>query len=93
MGAMQEEQARGRTTPHWPSERPALEKQEPVRRASIETGAALTLASALVLVIKHVLGTDLSIEDALIIVSAIGLTANYLSGEVARLKVSAPEKK
>lgn len=87
-------QATGRTTPHWPTERyvPPPKKQEPVRRATVETGAGMILGSALVLIMKHVFKTDLSIEDALIVVSAVGLVANYLSGEVARLRVWAPEK-
>lgn len=95
MGAIQEDQA----TLHFPSGEPRPlytppppKKEEPVRVAAVQTGAAMVSGGALVLLMKHVFQTDLSVEDALIIVSAVSLVANWLSGEVARLKVVAPEK-
>lgn len=53
----------------------------------------MVFACALVLTMKYVFKTEITVADALIISTAIGLIANWLTGEIARLKVTAPEKR
>lgn len=66
-------------------------KQEPIRGATAATSATVLLASAAVIVAGK-FGVDISADEAVVFVGALGALVNILTNEVARQRVFAPYK-